>query len=120
MRTSRFDEVVQAIVRALVQEHDAEAAGELAPKVAEFVRGQHARMPDFLRGPLQLLTLALDTWPWFLGYGRPLRRLTPGEARLVLATWRTGWPTARRDLVSFYEVLSVFGLAAERQERGRG
>jgi len=118
MRTSRFDQVVQAVVRALLQEHQAADAEAMTPKVAEFVRGQHARMPDFLREPLRILTLALDTSPWFLGYGRPLRRLSPVEASAVLASWRNGWPAARRDLVSFYEVLSVFGLAAERQERG--
>lgn len=118
MQTPRFDEAVEAIVRALLQEHEGDGAGELAPQVAEFVRGQQTRMPDYSRGPLRLLTLALDTWPLLFGYGRPLRRLTPEMARVVLATWRAGWPAARRDLVTFYEALSVFGLAAERQDHG--
>jgi hypothetical protein len=117
MRTTRFDEALQAIVKTLLREHEGDDGEASAPRVAEFVRGQHARMPDYLRTPLRLLTLTLDAWPWLLGYGRPLRRLSPGEASRVLATWRTGSPAFRRDLVNFYEALSIFGLATEREGR---
>jgi hypothetical protein len=120
VRVAQFDETVHAVVVALIREHEGDDAAPLSREVAEFVRDQHARMPDYLRRPLWLLTLALDLWPWLLGYRRPLRRLDPCEASRVLANWRTGWPAFRRDLVSFYEALSVYGLAALREEHGDG
>jgi hypothetical protein len=117
MRAGRIDFAVLTIIEAILQEREGDNAVALAPQVVEFVQGQHARMPDYLRTPLRLLTLALDAWPWVLGYGRPLRRLAPWEASQVLATWRTGWPAFRRDLVGYYEALTVFGAAALREDR---
>jgi hypothetical protein len=120
MGTSWFDRGVGGVVGALVREHGGESAAPMTVPVAEFVRGQFARMPDYLRPRIWLLTLALDSWPVFIGYGRPLHRLGRAEASRVLAGWRTGWPPFRRDLVRFYEELVVFGLATETEDQGDG
>jgi hypothetical protein len=113
MRTGWFDRAVGGVVGVLVREHGGARAAALTARVAGFVQGQFARMPDYLRPPIWLLTLALDGWPVVIGYGRRLHRLDGAEASQVLARWRTGWPPVCRDLVRFYEALAVFGLAAE-------
>jgi hypothetical protein len=120
MGTGWFDRAVGGVVGVLVREHGGESAAPMTVAVAEFVRGQFARMPDYLRPPIWLLTLVLDSWPVVIGYGRPLHRLGRAEASRVLAGWRTGWPPFRRDLVKFYEALAVFGLAAETEGPGDG
>jgi hypothetical protein len=120
MRTAWFVRAVGGVVRVLVREHGGERAAGMTAQVADFVQGQFARMPDYLRPPIWLLTLVLDGWPVVIGYGRPLHRLGGAEASQVLARWRTGWPPVCRDLVRFYEALAVFGLAAEIEAETEG
>ena len=80
--------------------------------VARFLLATHAKMPDYLRLPFVVLTLALDLWALPTA-GRPFHRL-PHEGRLrQLRAWRTSRLGPRRDLIKFYETLAVFGWYAE-------
>jgi hypothetical protein len=113
--TGWFDRAVGGVVGVLVREHGGESTTPMTGPVADSVRGQFARMSDYLRPPIWLLTLALDGWPIVIGYGRPLHRQGRAEASPVLAGWRTGWSPFRRDPVKFYEALAGFRFAAETE-----
>jgi hypothetical protein len=109
----RFQRAVRAIVEAILTGHGGDRSGQRLERVADFVAGQSARLPDFLRPPLRLLTLALDLWPCLRGSVRPLHRLPP-EARIaVLESWRRSRLGVRRDLVRLYDSLTILGAAGE-------
>jgi hypothetical protein len=115
LTSSRFAATVTALAEALVRERCAGAAtadpGAVA-SVARFLLATHARMPDYLRLPFTLLTLAFDLWP-VPSAGRPFHRLPhAGRVRQIRA-WQGSRLGVRRDLVKFYETLAVFGWYAE-------
>ncbi len=108
-----FPWTVSALAYSIIRERCA-ATGQGFPhnRVVRFVLDQQRRMPDYLRTPLALLTLAFDAWPLPVT-GRPFHRL-PHERRWrqVLA-WKRSRLGVRRDLVRFYEGLVLFGWHAE-------
>jgi hypothetical protein len=115
LTSSRFAATVTALAEAIVRERCAGAA-EAGPaaeqSVARFLLATHAKMPDYLRLPFVVLTLALDLWALPTA-GRPFHRL-PHEGRVrQLRAWRTSRLGPRRDLIKFYETLAVFGWYAE-------
>jgi hypothetical protein len=110
-----FPDTVSALTYSIIRERCADPpadAGFPHNRVTRFVLEQHARMPDYLRLPLALLTLAFDAWaiPFT---GSPFHRL-PHERRWrqVLA-WKRSSLGVRRDLIRFYESLVIFGWHAE-------
>ena len=80
-----------------------------------FVLAQQARMPDYLRFPIRLATLGFD------GYARvttlrAFHRL-PHERRVnQIRVWRLSRLGPFRDLIKFYESLSVYGWYAALEE----
>ena len=81
---STFSATVSALVYSAIDEH-CRIAGEtdraLNNRVVDFILGQHRRMPDYLRLPLTLLTVAFDLWsvPAILSTFSPLH--CPLESR---------------------------------------
>jgi hypothetical protein len=115
-----FPTTARAITEALLSEWIGPAGEDLADSVSEFVVAQHARMPDYLRLPLIVLTLACETWPLGLGYWRPLHRLPLDQRRRVIGAWKRSRLGFRTNLIKFYESLAIFGWASECQERSHG
>src|SRR3954464_4059275 len=106
-----FESVVLSLTGTILQAHQPPTSEE-ALRVATFIREQHARLPDFLRVPLLLLTLLFDVWPvlrlrgWF--HGQTLQRR---EAQVL--AWKSSRRGPCRDLLKFYESLAVFGWFSE-------
>ena len=115
MTSRHFAATVTALAEAIVRERCAGAA-QAGPgaqaSVARFLLATHARMPDYLRLPFVVLTLAFDLWAVPIA-GRPFHRL-PHESRMrQIRAWQASRLGVRRDLIKFYETLAVFGWYAE-------
>jgi hypothetical protein len=80
--------------------------------VVRFVRDQQARMPDYLKPALRLLTLTFDgsTIPF---RGRPFHQLPHVQRWRQMEKWKGSRLGFRRDLMRFYESLVIFGWHAE-------
>lgn len=96
-----------------IAEGEAKGTGPGAPVwvspnvVTSFVLAQYARMPDYLRLPLFVLTLVFD----LAGLGRSgtrFHRMTPCARRQHIAAWRTSRFRVARDFVRLFESLAVF------------
>ncbi len=88
---------------------------EAVRQVVEFVLKQHARMPDYLRLPLTVLTVVFDAWSIPFS-GRLFHRLPRERRWRQVSAWRRSRLGFRRDLVRFYETLAVFGWYAAAYE----
>ena len=108
-----FDQTVHSIVAAVLQQDGPQVAA-----VSRFVLGQHGRMPDYLRWPLLLVTLAFDSYPCVVR-GRPFHCLALPDRARFLQAWKRGWLGVQRDLIKFYESLTVFGWQAEQHGDAR-
>jgi hypothetical protein len=108
-----FPWTVSALTYSIIRERCAPAAhGFPNNRVVRFILEQHGRMPDYLRTPLQLLTLAFDAWPLpFTGH--PFHCLSHERRWRQVHAWKRSALGARRDLVRFYEGLVLFGWYAE-------
>jgi hypothetical protein len=76
-------------------------------EVVEFVVEQHQRMPDFLRFPILILTLIFDGLA-VLWRGAPFHTLPPNLRSQQIETWRNSRFSFCRDLIRFYESLTLF------------
>jgi hypothetical protein len=99
--------LADSIIRAQCGPGTAEPAA-----VVRFVQDQRARMPDYIRLPLAVLTLAFDAWaiPFT---GKTFHRLPHERRWRQIQAWRHSSLSVRRDLIRFYESLIVFGWHAE-------
>lgn len=69
-------------------------------------------MPDYLRLPFRILTLAFDAWA-LPRHGKPFHRL-PHELRTrQVQAWKASRLEPRRRLIEFYETLAVFSLYSD-------
>lgn len=106
-----FDHSLTAMVQAILAGHGI-ADNEESARVASFVRRQWGRMPDYLRLPLALVTLVFDWYPC-LFRGRPFHRLAQPSQVAQLTAWKNARLGVRRDLIKFYEGLSIFAWQAD-------
>jgi len=111
----RFGRVVFALADTFVHSGDAGDLMDLVDlvPVAHFLLQTHARIPDYLRLPLRVLTLAFDAWG-VVTAGRPFHRLPLEARRRQVAAWKGSRLGFRRDLIKFFETLAVFGIYSER------
>ena len=109
-----FDLTVRAFAEATVRHRTAEGdpVEGLSRQTGQFLLAVHSRMPDYLRLPFRVLTLAFDAWA-IPKSGRPFHRL-PVEKRLEqMRRWRTSRIETQRRLIEFYESLALFGLYSD-------
>src|SRR5262245_17015631 len=79
--------------------------------VVRFVLRQHSYMPDFLRFPIVALTLAFDLWG--IVQGGSLFHMQPHRTRWrQIQAWQSSPIGVCRDLIGFYEGLTVFSWYA--------
>lgn len=91
------------------------AADQRHEAVVRFVLAQQQRMPDYLHGPVRMLTLAFD-WCGLGHGGRPFHRLEPAARRRQLRAWRQAPLRLCRDFVRLYESLVVFAWYAQAHD----
>ena len=77
-------------------------------RVARFVLAQHAGMPDYLRLPFALLTVAFDGAAVAVA-GRPFHTLPHERRWRFVDRWKSLPLGTARDLMRFYESLVIFG-----------
>lgn len=114
-----FRETVSALCHALVEERCLAGAGSAAPEanaVVQFVLAQHARMPDFLKTPLVVLTVVFDLH-CVLKHGVPFRRLDCDHRIQHVRDWRLSRLGFRRDFVRLFESLAVLGWHSMKGSR---
>jgi hypothetical protein len=114
-----FQHTVSALCYSIIDQHcqpaDAIASGTVQRaimafpnnEVVEFVLEQHQRMPDFLRFPILILTLILDGLT-LLWRGAPFHTLPPNLRSQQIEAWRNSRFSFCRDLIRFYESLTLF------------
>jgi hypothetical protein len=109
-----FDDTVSALCYSILREETAklpptDGATAFAPNaVVNFVLDQHRRMPDFLRFPLVILTIAFD----FAGLrheGVRFHRMSPAARQRQIERWRRSSSRVARDFVRLYDSLAIFG-----------
>ena len=114
-----FHATVSALAYTIIRERCGDTANpDSFPhnRVAQRVLAQHRSMPDYLRAPIAVLTVLLDLWAVVLT-GRPFHRLEHERRWRLVRAWQARPPSFRRDLMRFFESLTVFGWFAERHER---
>lgn len=113
--TSLFDTTVAGLVGAILHERTTTAAPSESDEraVTRFLLETHARMPQHLRAPLKVLTLAFAAWCTLIAGGSFHRQPVARRVEHVRA-WRTSRLAPRRDLIKFFETLAVFGWYSER------
>jgi choline dehydrogenase-like flavoprotein len=107
-----FEGAVSALCYAFIRAHLGARAGEPGPKwnnTVRFILAQHSRMPDYLRFPLQVLTLLFVHWSGFPRLGS-YRSLDPDRRWSRIERMRRSIFGPFRDLIRFYEGLAIFGF----------
>jgi choline dehydrogenase-like flavoprotein len=110
-----FANAVSALCYSFIRAHFAERAGEPGPhwnRTVRFVLDQHDRMPDYLCLPLQILTLLFVHWSGLPRIGS-YRAVDPDRRWRWIERMRGSKVGPFRDLIRFYEGLTVFGFNAE-------
>jgi hypothetical protein len=110
----RFESTVIALSEAIVhgQSSHGTATDALCLRSGHFVLAVHARMPDYLRLPFRLLTLAFDA-ATLVRCGRPFHRLSLERRIQHIERWRSSRIEAKRRLIEFYESLTLFGFYSD-------
>ena len=106
-----FKYTASALCYSIIHQHCQLTSSALAfphNEVVRFVLQQHARMPDFLKLPMVILTLVFDLWGIFQG-GTLFHRLPPSTRCQQIELWRNSPLGVCRDLIRFYESLTIFG-----------
>lgn len=106
-----FDGAVKALADTTIRQQALAAMPDrdLPGTVGDFLVDVQARMPDYLRLPFRLLTLAFDAWSLPTA-GKPFHRLPQDQRLRQVEAWKHSRIEARRRLIEFYESLTLFGL----------
>jgi hypothetical protein len=100
--------VVSVLCATLLDERCPHDDGTCNADVYRFVLAQWARMPDYLRLPMLLVTLGFD-WSAIAFTGRRFQRGNAEQRARQVQRWRNSRLSVCRDLIRFYESLAVFG-----------
>lgn len=113
-----FASTVSALTYSIIRQRcELQSRKDFFPhnRVARFVVAQHGRMPDYLRLPLRVLTLAFDAWT-LLGTGHLFHRLPHEKRQRQMDSWRRARLGPCRDLMKFYDNLVVFAWFSETHD----
>lgn len=109
----RFEAIVLALCGSFIDTHERASAGTAdRQQVVAFVLSQTMRKPDYLRAPFIALTHLFDLASVVLD-GRRFCRLDWDRRRARIEKARNSRLRPLRDLIRYYEGLTVFGLADE-------
>jgi choline dehydrogenase-like flavoprotein len=117
-----FEAAVSALCYSFIRARYGSLAGDPGPqwnRTVRFVLDQHARMPDYLRTPLVLATLAFDH-ATYLSDLRPFHRLESARRATLIAKARRSSFRPLKDVLRFYETLSIFGFGEQLELAAAG
>lgn len=115
MLSVRIESATSALCYSFIRARYGARAGEPGPRwnrTVRFVLDQQARMPDYLRMPLIVATLILDHLACLTDLGC-WHQLDPDRRWALIEKARRSMFKPLRDLLRFYETLSVFGFGDE-------
>jgi hypothetical protein len=107
-----FDDTVSALVYAIAGPHAAENQPGLLPPyndVTQFVLEQHARLPAWMRKALKAATIGFD-FASLPRAGSRFHKLAPEIRRRRIQAWKGSPLSFQRDLIRYFESLSLFGV----------
>jgi choline dehydrogenase-like flavoprotein len=110
-----FEAITSALCYSFVSSYFRETARQPGPLwngTTRFVLRQHARMPDYMRNPVVVLTLLFDL-SCLITQRRVFRRLGRDARWHEIERARRSRLRPFRDLVRFYESLAILGFHAE-------
>jgi hypothetical protein len=87
-------------------------------EAAEFILSQQRRMPDFLRLGILVATMLFAAWP-IPRAGRVFSRLPEPSQWRQIRRWKSSHLSPFRDLMRFYESLTMFACQGIIYEHGR-
>jgi hypothetical protein len=107
-----FEKTVRAIADTLVQQDPAPADASRGELIATFLLASHARMPDYLRLAIRLLTLFFDASSYPIT-GRPFHKLGFARRASQFDRWDRSRLKFRQSFTTFYRTLATFGLYSD-------
>ncbi len=110
-----FHDIVSALVDSLVAQRAEVQRPELAPPyndVTNFVLREHSRMAGGLREAMMAATFGFDLQG--LLRGSCFSRLSPENRARQIESWRNSPISVQRDLIRFYESLTILGLHSRK------
>ena len=111
-----FSRSVRAITETVLRELNSTVPAADVERVAMFVHDQQARMPDYLRFPVVLLTFLFDVWPLLQGRDRPYHCQPLAVRRQQMETWKRSRLAICRNLMKLFESLVVFQFISDSHE----
>ncbi|NEN90113.1 MAG: hypothetical protein F6K48_14820 [Okeania sp. SIO3H1] len=113
-----FESTISALCYTFIEKHSKEHQTLLHfpnNQVVEFVKAQHRNMPDYLKLPLLILTAIFDLWS-IIRAGKRFHQL-PSTIRVErIAAWKISPLKVCRDLMRFYESLTIFSYYASKEK----
>ncbi|MBF0137740.1 MAG: hypothetical protein H7833_14815 [Magnetococcus sp. DMHC-1] len=110
MRFIDHDAAVSALVHSVLLERCADPDCDPSPwanSIVRFVLEQRAKMPSHTGMAVALLTLFLDMAPLWR-FGKPFHFLRHEKRQVIMTGWRWSWLGPCRELLRFYEALTLF------------
>lgn len=114
-----FQNTVSALCYSIIgKKGDSSSLSSVFPnnEVVNFVLQQYQNMPDFLKLPIVILTLAFDGWGLLQG-GKLFHLLPPPTRWRQIQIWQNSPIGLCRDLIRFYESLTIFGWYSSLAEK---
>ncbi len=104
----RFHDTTSALAYSLATPH-ADRSDLLPPynDLTAFILRQHARIPDYLRTPMLLATLAVNA--------NGVHRRAPEARARAIAAWKNSRLTFTRDLIRYHESLATLALYSRNE-----
>lgn len=115
-----FESTVSALAYSIIREEcrvDSHGREADLNRVVQFVLGQRARMPDLHGLLIMILTVVFAVQALFF-YGALFNRLSHEHRWEHILAWRNSRLGPRRDLIRFYESLSVLGWYSLAHKEG--
>ena len=109
---SPFSATASALVWSLARVHAPPGDSAYAPPyndLTRFVLEQHARLPDYLGGPMTAAALAFDLAGCRSG-GKPFHAQLPENRQRQIAAWRSSPAGFQRDFIRYFESLTLLAL----------
>ena len=94
---------------------------ELTPPyndLTQFILFQQNQLPDFLRIPMEMLTLGFDLAGLF-NSGRLFHNRSEADRARQIVAWKKSKLSLKRDLMRYYESLATFALYSRRSVNAR-
>ena len=106
-----FEAAVVALADTIVRQRCMRSNGEppaaALRQIVDYLLRAHAGMPDYLRAPVRIATLAFDSWA-LPTRGRPFHGLSADARSQQVLGWKASRIGPFRDLIRFYESLTIF------------